>query len=230
MTFMSALSILLHWLPSFRHQNTPIETLNYRRHIFEIHLLSLDAIIRRLLALSTESKKDIQDLLDSQTQVSVTTDGDGTLSMSIISLCSPSVLAYVREWQQAVHVLACIDIAVFYISWAATADKDPLIDRICETMMVTILAFALPDADRPAQPRPDDADRIRDCRVFTNEPPMHALIASLDNTKRAGLDAATERARARLPLFPASFRDWQSENKGRYVPKHVEIAVNKHSL
>jgi hypothetical protein len=191
----------------------------------------LDAIIRRLLqvGLSTNQySKDIQEWLDPQTQVSITTDVDGALVASIISSCSPSLLAYLRQWQQAAHILACIDIAISYISRATTEDKNPLIDRICETMMATILSFPLPEEDQPLQPRPDDVERIRDRRVFTDEPQMHALITSLDNTMRADLDNAVEQVRTRLPLLPACFREWESENKGICVPEHFDIAVNEH--
>jgi len=215
---ISALSYILEWIPLFRHRNASIETLNYRRHIFESYFLSLDAIIRQLLSICTsQPNKDTQEL-DPQTKVLVTTDEDGTLITSIISSCSPSLLAYLREWQQAAHVLACIDITISYISWATTVDKDPLTDRICETMMATILSFPLPDADRPAQPRPDDVERIRDRRVFTDEHQMHALITALDKNRRVDLDAAIERVRARLPLLPACFRDWESQNKGTCIP------------
>lgn len=51
-----------------------------------------------------------------------------------------------------------------------------------------ILSFPLPEADRPAQPRLDDAEYVRDCRVFTDEPQMHALITSLNNKNRVGMD------------------------------------------
>jgi len=226
-SLISAVSLIFEWIPFFRHRNTPIEILHHRRRVFENYLLSLDAIIRRLLALRTnQHNKDTQDWLDPQTHVSVTADIDGALLASIISSCSPSLLAYLREWQQAAHVLACIDIATVYISRVTAEDRNPLIDRICETMMATILLFPLPEVDQPAQPRPDDVDRIRDRRVFTDEPQMHALILSLDNTSRADLENVVEQARTRLPLLPASFRDWESENKGIYAPKHVDIAVN----
>lgn len=84
--------------------------------------------------------------------------------------------------------------------------------------MATILSFPLPEEDQPLQPRPDDVERIRDRRVFTDEPQMHALITSLDNTMRADLDNAVEQVRTRLPLLPACFREWESENKGLCAP------------
>jgi len=208
----SVVLFVLEWIPFFRHRNTSIETLNHRRQIFENYLLSLDAIIRRLLDLRTsQPTKDTQDWLDPQTQVAVITDKDGTLITSITSLCSPSLFAYLREWQQAAHVLACIDIAVSYMSWAITEDKDPLIDHICESMMATILSFPLPEGDSPPQPRLDDVERVKDRRVFTDEPQMQSLIATLDNKRRTDLDDAAERVRARLPLVPACFRGWESK-------------------
>lgn len=104
------------------------------------------------------------------------------------------------------------------MSRATTEDKDPLIDSICEAMMATVLSFPLPEGDQPPEPRPDDDKHITDRRTFADEPQMHALITSLDSTSRADLDNAVEQARTRLPLLPASFREWESENKSNYVP------------
>jgi len=111
---------------------------------------------------------------------------------------------------------ACIDIATYYISQMTTEDKnhmDSPTDRICKTMIATILAFPLPMINLPADPRPDDPERIRDRRVFTDEPQMQALITSLDDTSRMALADAAERVRMRLPLLPACFRDWEAQDK-----------------
>jgi len=215
MSWRFVCSLVVGLIPVFRPQNTSIQILKQRRGIFQNYLLSLDTIIRQFVICSTTSK-DSQQWLDTQTAVSVITDNDGVLIRSIVSSCSPSLLACLKEWQQAAHILACIDIATYYISQMTTEDKnhmDSPTDRICKTMIATILAFPLPMINLPADPRPDDPERIRDRRVFTDEPQMQALITSLDDTSRMALADAAERVRMRLPLLPACFRDWEAQDK-----------------
>jgi len=60
-------------------------------------------------------------------------------------------------------------------------------------------------------PLPDDAERITQRRVLTEEPQMKALIAELDGPDRASLDKAANRMQAHLPLLPGFFKDWELE-------------------
>ena len=92
-----------------------------------------------------------------------------------------------------------------------TLPPDPLADRICDAMLATILAFPLPSGTQPAQPRPDDLERIMDCRVLYDEPRMRTLIASFDDSSQRSLEAASDRERSRLPLFPGHFSVWDPD-------------------
>jgi hypothetical protein len=79
-------------------------------------------------------------------------------------------------------------------------------------MVATIRSFPLPGTYQPAQTRPDDARSVANFRrVFTDEERMRALIADIDKTRLGDVDAAVEPVRARLPLFPACFKEWELE-------------------
>jgi hypothetical protein len=99
---------------------------------------------------------------------------------------------------------AYIDTALAFLSNAVTTDV--LTMRICEAMFTTILSLPPPcPHPQPAQPRPDDKDRVTDCRVLYDEPLMRSLISSFEDESRQLLKGAAERERARLPLFPSSY-------------------------
>jgi hypothetical protein len=73
-------------------------------------------------------------------------------------------------------------------------------------MLTTILSLPAPCTHpQPAQPQPDDKDRVTDRRVLYDEPLMRSLISSFDDESRQLLKGAAERERARLPLFPPSY-------------------------
>ena len=127
---------------------------------------------------------------------------------------SHTLLDGVRTWYACTHLLitmhrpnlspACIDTALTFLSNAVATDV--LTMRICETMFTTILSLPPPcPHPQPAQPRPDDKDRVTDRRVLYDEPLMRSLISSFDDESRQLLKGATERERARLPLFPSSY-------------------------
>lgn len=211
---MILLSSLLGWFFNHSQLKSDLQTLKHRRHAFENHLLSLYGIIRRSTASWTGPlATDSPNWLDTRTKMAVITDFNNVRISSMISSCPPSLLAYIREWQEVAHVLACINIAISYISLAVTQDTDPLTDRICNTMVATILSFPVPEVDKPAQPRPDDAERLTARRVFTEEPQMKALMAELDEVSRVELDEAADRVRARLPLLPAFFEHLEPEKR-----------------
>src|SRR4051794_15718593 len=78
--------------------------------------------------------------------------------------------------------------------------------EVCNAMLATIQQFPPPSQTfRPAQPHPDDRKRIKDRRVFYDEPLMRNLISTFDEATRTTLKATADRERARLPLFPAHF-------------------------
>jgi len=116
-----------------------------------------------------------------------------------------------QESSLHVHSPACFDTAIPFISGTMTLPPDPLADRICDAMLATILAFPLPSGTQPAQPRPDDLERIMDCRVLYDEPRMRTLIASFDDSSQRSLEAASDRERSRLPLFPGHFSVWDPD-------------------
>jgi hypothetical protein len=105
-------------------------------------------------------------------------------------------------------LLAYIDSATSYIS--TSVDSDAQTEKICDTMFTTVASFFPPHEPplllQPAEPQPDDRERVMDRQVFYDEPPMQALIASLDEPSRLFLQEAAERERERLPLFPAHFK------------------------
>jgi hypothetical protein len=74
-------------------------------------------------------------------------------------------------------------------------------------MVATVFTFVPPEGLRPAQLQPDDRERIMDRRIIIDEPGMQALISSLDKSSRLLLEAAANRERSRLPLFPGHFRN-----------------------
>jgi hypothetical protein len=122
---------------------------------------------------------------------------------------------------------ACIDTATSYISHAQTTHSppDPLTDLITSTLLSTISSLLFPppphsppsDLLQPAQTHPDDHTLIMSRRVFSDEPHMQAMLSSLDDANRRVLEAAAERERARLPLFPACFREGaESESSLKY--------------
>ena len=133
-----------------------------------------------------------------------------------IPLTYSRTLDGVRTWYAYTHLFvsiyrpetplppACIDTALAFLSSAVTTDV--LTMRICETMFTTILSLPPPcPHPQPAQPRPDDKDRVTDRRVLYDEPLMRSLISSFDDESRQLLKGAAERERARLPLFPSSY-------------------------
>ena len=122
-----------------------------------------------------------------------------------------SFSSQLQESSLHVHSLACFDTAIPFISGTMALPPDPLADRICDTMLATILAFPLPSGTQPAQPRPDDLERIMDCRVLYDEPRMRTLIASFDDSSQRSLEAASDRERSRLPLFPGHFSVWDPD-------------------
>jgi hypothetical protein len=88
-----------------------------------------------------------------------------------------------------------------------TEGPDELTEKIPDTMVATVFAFALPPKDRrPALQQSDDRERVMDRLVFYDEPPMQKLIASFDDENRLLLKGAAERERANLPLFPPYLR------------------------
>lgn len=183
-----------------------IQELTSRRAQFKSEMLCRDAIIRQAIYPDSHGKIQ-QDNLMAQSDIDVITDLDTQPLLfsriaSIVSSCPPSLLAEIREWQHAAHVIACIDTAISYISSAMTHEPDPLAERICDTMMATILAFPLPQSPQPVQQRPDDRERVMDRPVFYDEPQMRTLIASFDDGSRSLLKAAADRERSRLPIFP----------------------------
>jgi hypothetical protein len=100
---------------------------------------------------------------------------------------------------------ACVDTALSYIKTTTTQDE------VFDVMLSTIHSFPAPQGPAPAVPRPDDRDHAMDRRVFLDEPPMRALLSSLDERSSLVLDAAALRERSRLPLFPAEFASWDLE-------------------
>jgi hypothetical protein len=74
------------------------------------------------------------------------------------------------------------------------------------------------DALCPAVLRPGDRERaMGDCRVFYDDPLMQALIASLDEPSRLLLQAAADREREQLPLYPAHLIDADCGEGNSYV-------------
>jgi hypothetical protein len=201
---------VLSWL-GYSPQRYNLQTLEHIRQAFENRIFFLQRNIHE--EYTSRGRSDSQDWFDPRTKVPVVSDIDNARIRIIISSWHPSRLAYIREWQQAAYVLGCIDIAISYISWALTQGPDTQTDRICNTMVTTILSFPLTAADQAVRPRPDDAERITDRRTITDEPQVQALLAELDKGRRAELDAAAERMRARLPLLPACFKDLQPGDK-----------------
>jgi len=195
-----------------------IDELQRLRPIFKHELLLRDERIRQIIANSTNNLhvdgKIQRDPIDRIVDAVADLDTQPILSSQIaakISSSSPALLAEVREWQQAAYVLACFDTAIPFISGTMALPPDPLADRICDTMLATILAFPLPSGTQPAQQRPDDLERIMDCRVFYDEPRMRTLIASFDDSSQHSLEAAADRERSRLPLFPGHFSVWDPD-------------------
>ena len=76
-------------------------------------------------------------------------------------------------------------------------------------MVNSIRAFLLTPSSGPAQPQPDDGKRVMDRRVLFDEPHMQTLILSLSDESRIAMNAAADIERARLPLFPACFAQWE---------------------
>jgi len=74
-------------------------------------------------------------------------------------------------------------------------------------MSGTIFTFTLPEPG-PVQQRPDDRERVMDRRIFYDEPLMYTLFSSMDEKSRLSLQAAGERERSRLPLFPSCLKTW----------------------
>jgi len=182
-----------------------------RRAVFKRILLYHDAIIRHSItrgakkSVNLNSKQDLE-----KTRIGVIADLCTQPSLSsrityIVSSCPPSFLAALRGFQQAAHVLACIDTTTSYLS--STHGTDPLTQRIREAMSATIFTFTLPEPG-PVQQRPDDQERVMDHRIFYDEPLMHTLFSSMDEKSRLSLQAAGERERSRLPLFPSCFKTW----------------------
>jgi len=185
-----------------------IRTLKCFSAAFERELLSREAIISSMV----DSDRNIRrDPLHS-TKAGVVADLDTqdllfSRIASIILTCSPSLVAELKQWQKAAHVLACIDTAVSYLTRAMKQPADSLVDRICEAMVATIFAFPPPpQATRPAEERPDDRERVMDRVVFYDEPYMQTLMSSLGDNDCLFLKSAADRERSHLPLFPACFR------------------------
>jgi len=131
---------------------------------------------------------------------------------SILRSSPPTLLAELREWQKAAHILACIDTTIQFISQRSST-PDPLTDLIDAAMFSTISSLLLSSSPspshffQPAQPHPDDQAVITSRRVFSDEPQMQTLLSCLDAPNFRALEEAAERERARLPLFPACFRE-----------------------
>jgi hypothetical protein len=100
--------------------------------------------------------------------------------------------------------LACIDSVRGYIS-RTQSETDPIRDA----MMDAIAAFPPTPSTGPAQPQSDDPERVMDRRVLFDEPHMQNLIRSLNDEGRTTMNSAADRERARLPLFPACFVQWE---------------------
>jgi hypothetical protein len=193
------------------HFRDTIEELKRLRLIFKQELLLRDGRIQQTIAKPTDSNVDGKVQPGSINQAVDAVADLSSQTVSMISSYSPALLAEVREWQQAAHVLACIDTAIPFISGAISQPPDPLADQICDAMFTTILTFPLPTDTQPAEPRPDDLERVMDRRVMYDEPQMHDLISSFDDPSRSLLKAAAERERSRLPLFPAHFGVWNTK-------------------
>jgi hypothetical protein len=125
---------------------------------------------------------------------------------SWVNICSSFQTHHLTTFLQG-----CIGIAISYISWAIRQDADPFTDRISNTILNTVLSFPVPRIYQPVWPWPNDAERIIQRRVLTEEPQMKALIAELDGANRVFLDEAANRMRAQLPLLPGFFKDWEPE-------------------
>lgn len=97
---------------------------------------------------------------------------------------------------------ACIDTAIPYLDHASTQEPDSLVKDTCKAIVATIDAILPPVEPQPAQPRPDDRERVMSQWVLTDEEPMQALLSSLDEPDRRVLVEAADRERAHLPLFP----------------------------
>jgi hypothetical protein len=104
--------------------------------------------------------------------------------------------------------LACIDSALAYFP-----EAPPAPDPIWDAMLATILAFPPPPYSNSdlALPRPNDHELVMGRRVFFDEPQMQTLIRSLDEKSRIAMQAAADRERSRLPIFPAHLRMWNAE-------------------
>ena len=120
------------------------------------------------------------------------------------------------------------------MSHTTNSTPDPLTDLIGATMFSTVSSLISPSLPpppssyslfslspspspsnflQPAQPHPDDHALVTSRRVFSDEPHMQALLSSLDGPNRRVLEEAAERERARLPLFPACFREGAGESE-----------------
>src|SRR5271154_2310805 len=116
-------------------------------------------------------------------------------------MCSHKLISF--------HFLAYIDSATVYYSKAAPQEQDP----IWVAMMSTIRSLRSPQYPVPniTPPRSDDFELVMRGRVFFDEPQMQIFISSLDEKSRFSMEAAADRERSRLPIFPIHLRSLITE-------------------